>query len=256
MDITHSRMVDWVEGAINLRDFGGYPTEHGRRMRHGLLFRSGTTHGISREGLTQLAEYLGIRTVFDLRTEHERERGLSPFEDYGIRVLHEPLDPGMGVNPGAPTAELLGGLARGELDWLELYWSLIQYNGPRFARILETLAQPGMLPALIHCTGGRDRTGVTVALVQAALGVSESDIAEDYSLSGALLERAPASEFERLFSHFCLSRQEIGRIMLTRPETMHLLFSRIRNVYGDVRCLLWQCGVDDATIDRLRAAVC
>jgi hypothetical protein len=147
-------------------------------------------------------------------------------------------------------------MAQGELDWVELYWSLIQRNGDRFARIIDLLGRPGTLPVLIHCTGGRDRTGVTVALIQAAVGVSAANIAEDYALSSPLLELAPVSEFERLFGSFDIPREEIVRAMVTRPDTMHALFARVRGVYGDVDGLLRAIGLDGEALDRLRAAAC
>src|SRR5262249_1245735 len=208
METTGARVVDWIDGAVNLRDFGGYRTDDGNRVRHGLLFRSGSTHGISHDGLARIADELRIRTVFDLRTERERERGLSRFEQYGMRVLHEPLDTVNGINPGAPSAQMVRRLTSGDFDWVELYCSLVQHNRPRLGRIVQSLAEPEALPVLIHCTGGRDRTGITVALIQAALGVGDDNIAEDYALSGALLERTPAAEFERLLVRNGLSRED------------------------------------------------
>jgi protein-tyrosine phosphatase len=255
MEATFARVLDWIDGAVNLRDFGGYPTDNGRRVGSGLLFRSGTTTGIPASGLTRIADELGIRTVIDLRTDRERRHGLSPFEEHGIDVVHEPLDPGNGVNPGAPSARLLSRMAPGDFDWVELYWSLLQHNGERFARILDLLGRPATLPVLIHCTGGRDRTGVTVALIQAALGVGDDDIAEDYALSSVLLERAPpVSEFERLFDKLGISREDMLRAMVTRPEIMYALLHRIRHVYTDVRVLLRMFGVESDGVDRLRAA--
>src|SRR4029453_15188695 len=121
------------------------------------------------------------------------------FEEHCIQVLHAPLAPGNGINPGALPPALIQRMTRGDFDWVELYWSLFQHNGERLRLIFEALGEPDNLPALVHCTGGRDRTGVAVALIQAALGVSDDDIAEDYALSSVLLELAPVSEFERLF---------------------------------------------------------
>ncbi len=249
-------MVDWIEGAVNLRDFGGYRTEDGRRLRSGLLFRSGNTCGISSAGLARVAADLGVRTVIDLRSDRERQRESSAFGEHGVRVVHEPLDPGNGIAPGAPPALLVRSIILGEFDWVDLYWSLIRHNGPRFARILDLLGQPGALPVLIHCAGGRDRTGVTVALIQAAIRVSDDDVAEDYALSSTLLERAPASEFKRLLGGLQMSRDEFARAMVTRRETMFGLLDRIRGVYGNVHVLLETCGAGAAVIDRLRAATC
>jgi protein-tyrosine phosphatase len=147
-------------------------------------------------------------------------------------------------------------MAAGEFDWVELYWSLLRQNGERFARILELLGRAGALPALVHCTGGRDRTGVTAALILAALGVDDEDIAEDYALSSVLLELAPISEFARLFGTLDVPREQVVRAMVTRPETMLALFDRIRGVYGDVDGLLRQIGVESDVVNRLKLAAC
>ncbi len=107
-------------------------------------------------------------------------------------------------------------MATCEFDWVEMYWSLLLLNGDRFKRMLEVLAHPGSLPALVHCTGGRDRSGVTVALVQAAIGVREDAIAADFARSSEMLASAGGrTEFERLFSTIELPREDILRAMTT-----------------------------------------
>lgn len=170
-DRSFSRVVDSIEGAVNLRDFGGYPTEDGRRVRTGVLYRSGDTHGLSAEGHSHLAVQLGIRTVIDLRNAEERAEGLSAFEAHGIATVHEPLRSSDGASSPIPRDQVMRSVALGTFDWAEVYWSMLHLNADRFRRILELIAQPDALPVLIHCAGGRDRTGVTAALVLFALGV-------------------------------------------------------------------------------------
>jgi protein-tyrosine phosphatase len=256
MTSTYARVVDWIDGALNLRDFGGYPTRDGKWVRSGVLFRSGGTHGISTAGLARLSQELGVRTVIDLRSDQERRVSRSPFEEHGIRVVHEPLDSGQRINFGVPSTWLLIRMARGEFDWVEVYWSLLHRNGDRFVRILDLLGQPGSLPVLVHCSGGRDRTGVTVALIQAALGVSDVDIAEDYALSSTLLERIDGAQFERLFGHIDVPREDLMSALATRPETMREFLRRICRDYRDVRVLLALFGADSDTVERLRSAAC
>jgi protein-tyrosine phosphatase len=255
LHLTWPRVVDWIDGALNLRDFGGYPTADGALVRTGLLYRSGTTHGISSAGLARLADELGVRTVIDLRAHSERSRWLSPFADHGIATVHEPLDPGAGIDPATPPVEMIRRMALGEFDWIGMYWSMLTLNGERFKRIFELLSQPGTLPVLVHCAGGRDRTGVTVALIQAALDVREQDIAADFALSSQLLAMSgPRPEFERVFAELTLPREEILRAMETLPETMLALFEQIRREHGSVQGLLRSLGVGDETLAAIRAA--
>ena len=98
---------------------------------------------------------------------------------------------------------------------------------------------------LVHCAGGRDRTGVSVALIQAAIGVHVEDIAADYALSSQLLALgAPRPEFDPLFGGIDdIPRAEIVRAMATHPSTMHALFDRINREYGSVEGLLDELGV-------------
>lgn len=119
MDSTDIRVVNWIAGAVNMRDFGGYQTDDGGYVRSGRLYRSGTTHGILPAGLAQLAHVLGIRTVIDLRSERERSRGASAFEDHGISGVHEPLDTGVKFNPAAAApVNLVRRMIQGEFERL------------------------------------------------------------------------------------------------------------------------------------------
>jgi protein tyrosine/serine phosphatase len=248
------RVVDWIDGAINLRDFGGYPTADGRMLRSGVLFRSGNTHAIAIHGLARIAEELRIRTVIDLRSERERTRGSSAFHEHGVDVVHEHLDTGVGDTMEISRDALVRSMALGEFDWAELYWTLLHRNVDRFARILSVVAEVDRLPVLVHCAGGRDRTGVTVALIQAAVGVKDDAIAEDFALSSQLMELgAPAAEFEQLFGAVQdVPREDIVRAMATRPETMHAFLWRIRDTYRDVDGLLAAMGVRSNVVATLR----
>jgi hypothetical protein len=98
--------------------------------------------------------------------------------------------------------------------------------------------------------------GRVPGFIQATLGVSEDNIAEDYALSSALLDASPMPEFERLFGGLDIPRDEIVRAMVTQPQTMYDLLKRIRSVYGDVHGLLGVLGVSGDSIVRLRAAAC
>ena len=145
-------------------------------------------------------------------------------------------------------------MADGTFDWTETYWNVLRSNMERFARMLSLLTQPAVLPVLVHCAGGRDRTGVTVALIQAAIGVRVEDIADDYALSSQLLALgAPRPEFDRLFGGIDdIPREEIVRAMTTRSSTMHALFDRINLEYGSVEGLLDELGVSTELRAELR----
>ncbi len=194
-DFWQGERVVVLDGSMNLRDAGGYPAG-GEVVRTMALFRSATLSDLSDEALATLASQLGVRTVVDLRSEQEVSHGLPAFDDHGIRHVNIPIGD-VGANreerePGAePTEEEKArreAFVNGTHDWSETYIEFFDKSGPDLVRALEALAEPGALPAVVHCTAGRDRTGVTIALVLAALGVAADDIAEDYALTGDLLQ--------------------------------------------------------------------
>jgi len=61
-----------LRGLPNFRDFGGYPTQDGRRVREGVLYRSQAFAGATEGDLEHLAR-LDIRLVCDLRSALERQ---------------------------------------------------------------------------------------------------------------------------------------------------------------------------------------
>jgi protein-tyrosine phosphatase len=85
-----------IPGAINLRDFGGYETTDGRRVRSGVLFRSGMLAGLTSDGKSALRD-LGIGVICDLRRDEERNLDPTPFPIHDPRQVHVSIDPDHGV---------------------------------------------------------------------------------------------------------------------------------------------------------------
>ena len=247
-------MGQQVPGSINMRDFGGYPTVDGGCLRTGVLFRSGTTHELGPAGIAQLVQQVGIRSMVDLRSDSERSRGLTDFVAYGIAAVHEPLATGLAGNPTAPRYDWIRRMALGELDWVETFWRILHLNGERMVDIVSHVSRAESLPVLIHCTSGRDRTGLTVALLQAALGVSVDDIASEYALSDVLRDAAggPRSHLEQVFVDAEVPPEQVQQALSTRPETMRRLLARIDEEYAGVEAMLRTFGCAQEVLERLR----
>jgi protein-tyrosine phosphatase len=254
---SRSLLGQQVPGSINLRDFGGYPTLDGGFVRAGALFRSGTTHELAPAGVSQLVQQVGIRSVVDLRSDSERSRGLTDFAAYGIVTMHEPLAAGLAGNPTAPRYDWIRRMARGELDWVETFWRILHLNSERFVEIVSHVSRAESLPVLIHCTSGRDRTGLTVALLQAALGVAPDDIASEYALSDVLrdAEGGPRSHLEQVFVDAEVPPEQVQRALSTRPETMRRLFARMDEEYGGAEAMLRTFGLAWEVLERLRSTL-
>ncbi len=184
-----------VDGLLNVRDLGGLTTPDGRRVRRGLVVRSDNLRGLTDEGAVALVRDLRPRLVLDLRTEAECERegcGLSHVE--GVGYVNVALTPKAALSQ----EQVAAGLAT---DLYEDYVLQILDNGAQLVAALELLAADGHLPAVVHCTAGKDRTGVVIALLLELLGVDRKQVVADYAETTAnmpgILARIRASPFFR-----------------------------------------------------------
>ena len=172
------RHLDW-DGAHNARDLGGLRVAGGRETRRGALVRSACLDRLSRAGWDALEAH-GVRTIVDLRNEDEREPDLEP-RPAGLTTLQVPLD-------DVADSAFWNRCHADELDGTPLYYRpFIERKPERCAAAVGAIAhaQPGGV--LIHCVGGRDRTGLVSLLVLALLGVAPETIAADYELSNTRL---------------------------------------------------------------------
>lgn len=170
-----------LQGAVNVRDLGGYPAADGRRVRWGQLYRGDQLAELSNTDVSTL-QTAGIRTVCDLRGASERQhkpnRSLGP----DVRV-HD-----IGFIPEGGDA-LLAGVGAGDIGAgeirervIDIYRGFVVDQAETFGRLLTLLAD-AHTPLLYHCTSGRDRTGWASAVILLALGASRDTVAADYALS-------------------------------------------------------------------------
>lgn len=181
-------MTTPLTGLINFRDVGGLPVTGGARTRNGVLYRSAALGDLGEAGSSALAD-LGVQTIVDLRAPSERAQAPSRLAAV-LDVVELPL------LEGAMNPELLRRLddARTRVPTLaELYANLAADGGAVFAQVARVVASADG-GVLVHCTAGKDRTGVAVALLLDAVGAERDAILADYAatqaqLSGAWAER-------------------------------------------------------------------
>jgi protein-tyrosine phosphatase len=238
-----SRFVE-LAGACNFRDLGGLPTTGGGALRRGRLFRSDALHGLERVDVERLHE-LGIATIVDLRSEHEvaaTGRGLLANEP--IRWFHAPLS-----NVGAPDYQPSEALASGELG--RHYLDTLDERTATLARAFTHLATREHLPAVFHCTVGKDRTGVLAALVLGCVGVPEPVIVDDYALTdermALLMSRLRGTAFT----------PEAVRALGPSPiraeaRSMREFLAGLDARYGGPRGWARAAGIDDTVVAELR----
>lgn len=176
-----SRRVLKIDGVANFRDLGGYATADGQRVRYGQVFRSGKLDGLTDAG-RQAAQALGIRLICDMRSPEEVADAPDAMIDATTRSEAFPLQ--TDDNRIAQVSALLFNRAAVRDLLPQLYTRVIlDENAQTLGQIIERVADANNRPTLIHCTAGKDRTGVISALLLEILGVPDDVIIADYTLS-------------------------------------------------------------------------
>jgi protein-tyrosine phosphatase len=229
-----------LTGVLNLRDLGGYPLACGGSIRWRRLFRSDALHQLDAEGAAVLTG-LGIRSVVDLRTDAEAEVAPSALTGVPAAVTHISL--------------LSGDLQALPLDLEAIYQFMITECGPAIAAAIRVLCVPGALPALVHCSAGKDRTGVVVALMLAALGVSDEVVAADYALSAHYLDPERTPVIGHLQASTGLGENLTVSLLGSPPELILSALSWARDAGGSVAGYLEGHGLPASDLAQLRTAL-
>jgi protein-tyrosine phosphatase len=179
-----------LEGGHNFREVGGYPTLSGMKLRRGLLWRSAGLNRLSAaDGRTIRA--LGIRTIADLRTEHERNVMPTPTQvTEGLSLLAWSSAAG-DVSRRAGERPSWSGLdAAGQRrEMARLYTHIAEAHSRQFSELYRAIAE-GATPILIHCTAGKDRTGLAVAILLELIGVTREWVVWDYEQTNIHLDKS------------------------------------------------------------------
>jgi len=233
-----------LEGAVNFRDLGGYLTADGLRTRWRTLFRADGLGDLTAADF-EVLRALGIRTVIDLRSGDELERGRFDVDAHPVAFHHFPIIEKL---PDPDEFDRRPGLLGSQ------YQEMVGDAGAQFRAVLETLAAPDALPAVFHCTAGKDRTGVLSAIVLSLLGVDEPTVVADYALSGEAMIRLRA----KLIVKYPDSRtviENINEVFSAQPAQMEALLDHLQERYGSVRAYVDALGAGPQLIEALREAL-
>jgi protein-tyrosine phosphatase len=229
-----------LEGVFNLRDVGGYPAADGRAVRWRTLLRSDALHRLEPVGGAVLAG-LELRTVLDLRTQLEVDHAPSALDGLAVRPTHISI--------------LTGDLQALPLELDAIYRYMIDECGDTIARAIKVLSAADAFPALVHCSAGKDRTGIVVALVLAVLGVPDEVIAADYGLSAGYLDAERTPAIGQLQSSTGLGDQLTKPLLSSPPALILDMLARVRAATGTVDAYLLDHGLNPADLVRLRSAL-
>jgi protein-tyrosine phosphatase len=247
-DVTaHEARFLEFDGAHNFRDLGGLPTLDGATTRPGVMFRSDALHHLQPTDVERLLE-LGMRLVIDLRSRIELERtGRGPLESTPIDWLHAPLTQSDGAVQELPPA-----LAEGDLG--RHYVESLAERTETLAAVIRQLATPANLPAVFHCTAGKDRTGMVAALVLSLVGVGDDVIVEDYTLTDdrmvLVMERIRAGgDFPEPLTPVS------ERVARAEASSMETFLGALTRTYGGAEGWARAAGIDDDVLRSLRDAL-
>lgn len=251
------------QGAVNFRGVGGVPGLGGAVVRPGVVFRSGSLDGLTPLGWEQLTS-LGVRTVIDLRspaestaaptrpTEHQEVVNLPMWQEpTGAAAFTEEVFEQL--PPGTSAAEALRIYSDAKVAG---YKAMIRTFPRVFGGAVSILAHLAGQPALVHCTAGKDRTGLVCAVVLAAVGVGEAEIVEDYLCSRDGISPEAIERYRGSLQRLGIPLAEFLPLCGAYLPALIGAFDEIALVGGSVEGYLCGAGgVSLAELEQLRSAL-
>jgi protein-tyrosine phosphatase len=251
-------------GAPNSRDLGGLVGADGRRVRAGMLIRSGALGRLTDDDLPLLSK-LGVACVVDLRDRSEIAVAPPDRLAGDPRVVHLPVH-----DPRHPVFTYVAAVLLGH-D-LGAYQALAREGTPAamaaiyrwfvtgesaragFAAAVRLAARPADLPLLFHCSAGKDRTGWLTVILLTALGVDEAAIRADYLRTNELTESLQEVILRAMQDRQPgLDVESVRPVLQVRPEYLDAAYDEVGRAYGSFdRYLHRGLGLDDEVIAGLR----
>ncbi|MDR3476274.1 MAG: tyrosine-protein phosphatase [Devosia sp.] len=234
-----------LPGTYNIRDLGGYEAGEGRTQWRRIL-RADALHKLDEAGVAALID-AGVRTVIDLRHDHELATAPNPFRGsdavryVNISLFDQLTPPGAGLDEQGRQTNVL----------LELYKLALERRPEAIRDVLSAIAEAPEGAVLFHCTAGKDRTGIIAALLLALGGVDRETIGADYALTAKMI----APLIDELVAGAAARGADIAsfRLLLgAAPETMEAFLTHLDTTYGGAPAYLRSVGIDDELRDQLR----
>ncbi|HWI31265.1 MAG TPA: tyrosine-protein phosphatase [Microbacterium sp.] len=227
-----------IPGAVNFRDTGGLPAGDSV-TRSGVLYRSGNLAHLEAEGIAALRA-LGVRRIIDLRADDEVRYAPSRIEGLDVETMRVPL--------------FLGSVTsffERDTSLTEMYRAMVDDSGDRVVDVVRGLL--GDQPVLVHCTVGKDRTGVIVALALAAAGVDDDAVIADYARTEGMLPEWRNRDVVRWLKTMHPEAQHLEELATRSPaRVMSELLADLTSRFGSPADYLRASGLGDHELDELR----
>jgi len=239
-----------ITGTYNFRSTGGYVAQGGSTRADG-LFRSDALHRLDEAGQTKFAE-LGISRIIDLRYEQEIASQPNSLPAGSVEIVHQPI-----FDAGSLARSDAAGLsAENRIPSLaELYRMIATDRAEALAAAVRLIADAPEGGVLVHCTAGKDRTGMVVAAALTVVGVSREQVIADYAATAGHLAGEWAEEKLAAYAaHMNAPVNDAVRELVTASPAGAIAegLDAIDAAHGSTEQLLRDHGFDDAALERLR----
>ena len=247
-----------LDGPSNFRDLGGLPVTGGGSTRFGLVYRADRLCTLTEADLRRL-EGIGVRHVFDLRSPAEATEfpdrlpagasytrlSMTSDDTFQARTVYERIVEG--EIKSYSEAEMVAGYVR-----------MLQNFGPSFARVVRQVAQGE--PTVIHCTAGKDRTGVAAMLLLDLAGVAAEHVVADYALSS---KRRPSLQRDQtearslvpMLEDYGLDPADFAPLWEARPAVISATLQQLHDQWGGAADYLAAAGMDGKELAAARACL-
>lgn len=229
-------------GTYNFRSTAGYPAGTGF-MREGGLFRSDALHRLNEDGRRLFADQR-ISRVIDLRDSEELRHSPSVLTDADTETVHHPI---FGDGAGLPALT-------GSFTIASVYRYMVEERTDRIVGAVRLIADAPEGGVLVHCTAGKDRTGVVIASALSAVGVPRDQVVADYAASTVNLAGEWADHMLAVSAdRFGEMNDDVRELIVGSPaEAIDRTLDLIDDLHGGVERMLRQHGFDDDALDRLQ----
>lgn len=230
-----------LEGSHNIRDIGGYATLDGGETRWRTLIRADNLDKLPLHSQQALIDE-GVNTIIDLRDTWETAKFSNVFAGSNrVNYLHRPLLEHQAIYDQMQDVERLDDMYRVILDGCQA----------QIKAILEAIPVDAQACTVVHCSAGKDRTGMVIMLLLALGGVPAATIAEDYALSSVYLTEWTAQRRQKVVADGGdLKRFEED--VSSRPETMLNTLDYLETALGGIDTYLKTVGLEQARILQLK----
>jgi protein-tyrosine phosphatase len=245
------------EGAYNFRDMGGYINNEGRKIKWGLLYRSGHLSELTEKD-QQFFQRLNIGLICDFRRIDEREIAPSRLPPQNsIKVASLPIHTGSRqsfiekIQTGKTSRQDMMGVMR------EIYMNYANNHADAFSDMFANILNSSERAVLIHCSAGKDRTGFATALILSTLGVGKDVIMKDYMLSRQYfpidIALARATQNYAPDESIMFDPQIMLPVYEVQPEYLNTSFQEIERQFGTIESYLYhQMGVTKEMANELK----